>query len=123
MKPREVQWTYHQNTGELTLAGEVVAHGYSGRGEGRNNSEFQFVRNVGPIPAGLWMLGDVGTSKGPLTIRLHPCAGTETKGRSGFLIHGDNAAGDASHGCIILPRYARSRLTASTRAYLIAVVP
>ena len=32
-------------------------------------------------------------------------------GRSGFLIHGDNARGDASEGCIILPRYYRQMIS------------
>lgn len=43
----------------------------------------------------------------PYTFRLVPCLGTETYGRSGFLIHGDNAASDASHGCIIANRDCR----------------
>ncbi len=37
-----------------------------------------------------------------MVIRLVPDAATELFGRSGFLIHGDNASGTASQGCIII---------------------
>jgi hypothetical protein len=48
-------------------------------------------------------------------MRLEPDAGTDTRGRAGFLIHGDNTAMDhtASHGCIILPRATRLTIDAS----------
>ena len=47
---------------------------------------------------------------GPLSIPLLPAAETSTFGRSAFLIHGDNAAGDASEGCIVAPRPLRHLL-------------
>ena len=47
--------------------------------------------------------------------RLTPQSGTNTYGRDGFLIHGDNTAMNhtASHGCIILPRIVRAGIDAS----------
>jgi hypothetical protein len=46
---------------------------------------------------------------------LIPKEGTDTFGRSGFLIHGDSVAmpGTASHGCIILSRDLREQISAS----------
>lgn len=99
---------YSVPTGKLYYYGEFVAQGYAGRLEGRNNVEMQSVRNVGPIPIGNWRVSGWGNSKGPLTARLTPAKETETYGRSGFLIHGDNVKGDASQGCIVLPRAGRA---------------
>ncbi len=50
-------------------------------------------------------------------MRLAPVPGTQTFGRDGFLIHGDNRRHDASQGCIILDRAARDRIgnSADTR--------
>ena len=49
---------------------------------------------------------------GPCVLRLEPSAQTDTRGRSGFLIHGDSKTqpGTASHGCIILPRVVREQV-------------
>lgn len=108
-------WTYAQKTGELQLDGQHVATGYSGAGEGKNNSEMQSVRNVGPIPQGDWMIAGPPVSTpehGPYVLRLTPKDETETFGRSGFLMHGDSksAPGSASHGCVIMPRTVREQV-------------
>lgn len=75
------------------------------------------VENVGPIPKGIYDIGAPNhtTSHGPFVMALSPAAGTDTFGRSGFLIHGDAIAdpGTASHGCIILARDLRDRISAS----------
>jgi hypothetical protein len=112
-------WKYSQSTGKLTSpTGSVVAIGYSGRGTGLNNPAAEMQEGVGPIPRGEWTIGgffdDVG-GKGPIVARLTPAAGTETFGRSGFMVHGDNAEANhtASEGCIILPRATREMLMAS----------
>lgn len=107
-------WIYSQSSGELTRAGELVATGYSGAGIGRNNPAEQAVRNVGPIPRGRYRIGPefVAPIQGPCAMRLSP-EGHDALGRCGFLIHGDNAAHDASTGCIILPPEAREQIAAS----------
>ncbi len=46
-------------------------------------------------------------------MRLTPVPGTQTFGRDGFLIHGDNRRHDASQGCIVLDRTARNRIATS----------
>jgi hypothetical protein len=112
-----VSFTYRQRTGELLRDGELVGVGYSGLddgdgvaepGEGRNDPAAQGVRNVGPIPAGRYVIGPAFThpTKGGLVMGLAPLPGTDTLGRSGFLIHGDSrrAPGTASQGCIVLER-------------------
>ncbi len=104
-------WIYNQSSGELLQDGLCVATGYSGFGSGKNNPSAQALPNIGPIPVGRYIIGPALQTKlfGPLVMRLTPCAGTQTFGRSGFLIHGDSIKqpGTASHGCIILPRTAR----------------
>lgn len=109
---------YEQATGLLLLdLGRGITQryvGYSGHGIGRNNPRLDWAKQSGPIPKGLWTLGRAQAHPrlGPVAIPLWPAPGTDTHGRSGFFIHGDNARNDASQGCIILPRQARDRLVA-----------
>lgn len=94
--------------GVLRATPDIEWPAYAGRGPGRNNSDYQFVRNVGPIPAGQYRITRrVPDHPSPITFRCTPSAGTAQEGRSGFLIHGDNPSGDASEGCIIVSRPAR----------------
>lgn len=111
-------WTYAQDTGELLLNDLIVARGYSGHGEGKNNPAFQHVKQVGPIPRGRWRITGVpffSPATGPYCLRLQPAPGTDTLGRSGFLFHGDSqkSPGNASHGCIIVPRKVREAIWGS----------
>ena len=112
---------YERATGRFFAVGasgarSLLAFGYSGHGEGLNNPAMSHVKNVGPIPAGLWdVLADAAyrsTTLGPMVIPLKPLPTTETYGRSAFRIHGDNQAGDksASEGCIILPKPVRKMI-------------
>jgi hypothetical protein len=100
-------WTYSQSTGRLRHNGVLVGRGYSGHGltaaGGRDNPAMQNVPNQGPIPQGQWRIGPAHRDphKGPVVMRLTP-VGHSTFGRSGFLIHGNNTANNASEGCIIL---------------------
>lgn len=117
-------WTYKQKTGELEVtvtyesnvtSTEVIASGYSGAGRGKNNPDYQSVPDQGPIPQGQWLIcgPPIDTpSHGPYVLHLAPCENTNTFGRSGFLIHGDSKQhpGEASHGCIILPRAIREKV-------------
>lgn len=105
-------WEYVSDTGELFFGGHLFATGYSGYGEGKNNPAKQDTRRVGPIPAGEWeIVGPPYDSPkvGPFVLRLEPVDGTQTFGRSAFLIHGDSLSypGTASRGCIILSRPVR----------------
>jgi hypothetical protein len=108
-------WTYSQSTGTLYLDGVEVGSGYSGAGPGVNNPEMQAVANVGPIPEGTYTIGSAFTHShtGPISMRLEPAGTNEMHGRSGFLVHGDNATHTASEGCIILPRPVREQIAAS----------
>jgi hypothetical protein len=95
-------WTYDQRSGALTGHGRSFAC-YSGHGEARNNPDMEGDVGLGPIPRGRWRMTaieDHPASTGPKTIILVP-VGHDALGRSAFRIHGDNAAHDASHGCIV----------------------
>jgi|SRR6185312_8204516 len=102
----------------LTRNGETVEGGdqcYSGTGPGRNNVEMEDARNVGPIPRGKYRIGPAhdDPERGPCVMALTPMLGTNEFGRSGFLIHGNNAENDASHGCLIAPPMVRDFINAS----------
>src|SRR5580704_5305736 len=109
-----MSWIYSQSTGRLTRDGQFVATGYSGKGAGRNNPAEQAVPDVGPIPQGRYRIGPQfhAPVQGPCAMRLTP-EGHNALGRTGFMIHGDNAAHDASIGCIILPPEIRQEIAAS----------
>ena|ERR1700677_1840985 len=113
-------WTYSQSNGILSHLGIQVGTGYSGHGIGVNNPKLQDVRNVGPIPQGLWIIGEgVDVVKlGPVAIPLTAEDETNTFSRSGFWIHGDEIEhpGEelASDGCIILSRNIRELINSST---------
>jgi hypothetical protein len=102
---------YAISTGELTRDGEPMGTGYSGQPSCRNDPEKCGVRNEGPIPPGLYRIGDpVNTeTHGPYVLPLDPDPDNDMLGRHGFLIHGDSVSrpGTASHGCIIMPRKVR----------------
>lgn len=108
-------WTYEQLTGKIYQNGGVsLATGYSGFRQGKNNPAMQDVPDVGPIPEGEWAISAPQDSPthGPYAMHLTPMLDTNTRGRSAFLIHGDSVVhpGEASMGCIILPKFARQRI-------------
>ncbi len=112
-------WAWSQSAGRLYRDGKPVAVGYSGRNvpggqRGRNNPALEGVRAVGPIPKGRYSIASPRTSTrtGPYVMPLEPI-GHKALGRTAFQIHGDNARGDASSGCIILPRGVREQIWAS----------
>jgi hypothetical protein len=117
-------WIYEQSTGKLWKDGEVVAKGYSGCNDGKNNCDAQEQHNVGPIPVGSYTIGpprDInGGAHGPYVLPLVPASTNEMFGRSGFLIHGDNihTPGTASEGCIIMDRGTRTNIWASGDLHL-----
>ena len=119
-------WLYHQPTGILTAPdGSVAGAGYAGYGDGVNNPADEAIPDVGPIPHGRYSIGPAFTHPvcGPVAMRLEPLPGTDTHGRSGFLMHGDSSAMNhtASHGCIIMARDIRLRVAASAVRVLVVV--
>lgn len=108
-------WTFNSANGNLSFNGELVGAGYSGVREGLNNPAMNNVPDVGPIPSGMWVIGEFFNDpggKGPIVARLTPEPETVTHGRSSFMIHGDNSEANhtASEGCIILQRPYREQI-------------
>jgi hypothetical protein len=110
---------YVQSTGQVWSNGALLGVGYSGFGEGKNNPALERVKGIGPTPLGRYQLEPPGPhpTAGGFVMRLSPLPGTQTFGRSGFLVHGDNVdpdkRGTASHGCIVLARAIREAMWAS----------
>jgi hypothetical protein len=108
-------WIYRQKTGELLHDDQHIAVGYSGFSAGKNDPLAQHLVGIGPIPRGVYWIGEAFESAqhGPHSMRLIPVTGTETFGRMGFLIHGDSieASGSASHGCIVVALKVRERIS------------
>lgn len=122
-------WTYSQSTGEMRGAdGSLLASGYSGKGDGKNNPAMERIPDVGPIPAGLYHINPpIDTIEhGPFVLTLIPNEWNEMFDRGGFLIHGDSVEhpGEASEGCIVLSRPARERIAETIATdNLLQVVP
>lgn len=117
---------YEQKTGRFTSdTGSLFDIGYSGNGAGKNNPEMQHVKNVGVIPKGSYTIGLPYDSPktGPFTLALTPFKSNEMFGRDAFQIHGDDRMnpGNASHGCIILPRKIREQINNCTDKKLYVV--
>ncbi len=114
-----VTWEFNSRSGVITSPANVMlGHGYAGNGKGLNNPKMEDVHNVGPIPRGVYNIGDFFNDpgdKGPTVCHLTPREGTNTFGRSGFMIHGDTPAANhtASEGCIVAPRFIRDAIAAS----------
>lgn len=108
-------WFYRISTGAITHDGLKLGTGYSGHADGRDNPKLLAVAQVGPIPVGNYDVGPAYTHPhlGPVVMNLDPAQGTNTFGRSLFRIHGDNAASDASHGCIVVGPAIRRAIAAS----------
>lgn len=131
-------WLYSQITGELgriikpvpdSGSGlkiyDRVARGYAGRDEHKNNPNSQSIKSKGPLPCGLYYIGQPYNSKtrGPYVLRLDPDPSNNMFGRSAFLIHGDSIKlpGTASNGCIIMWRSVREVVSESRDRELIVV--
>jgi len=108
---------YEQKTGKFWINDSQSYQGYSGKGEGKNNPAMENVKCVGPLPKGLYAIGDPYDSNhtGKFSLPLTPDKNNEMYGRGSFLIHGDSIAnpGTASNGCIILPRMVRMKIDLS----------
>ena len=106
-------WKWDQSAGELSRNGKFIARGYSGANIGKNNPDLESKVATGPIPRGVWKIHAPRNSAnvGPFAMPLTP-VGHKAHGRSAFMIHGDSAKkpGQASKGCIILPRNVREMI-------------
>jgi Protein of unknown function (DUF2778) len=116
-------WIFEQSSGAMfDPAGVIVGNGYSGAGEGKNNSDMESIHNIGPIPQGKYTMGEPVTSHvhGPYAIPLHPDNENKMFGRDAFLCHGDSmvAPGTASEGCIIQPHDVRIKMWESSDHHL-----
>ena len=111
---------YKQSTGELMRDGVAVGVCYSGHGLGLNNPATQFMADLGPIPQGVFTIGEAfhHPVAGPVCMRLTPDDATETHGRAGFMMHGDNCEMDhtASDGCVIAALEFREQVRAARDA-------
>lgn len=120
---------YCISTGELTnLQGGVtskICDGYSGLLECKNKPAAVGIKGRGPLPPGHYQISMPFTSaqSGPVVMNLTPDPGTDTLGRGSFEIHGDSKEhpGQASHGCIILPRWAREKISKMADRELLVV--
>ena len=111
-------WLYEQLTGNLFDGNHnLVGKGYSGADYGKNNPEWQSVKDVGPIPQGDYIIGKPydSESHGPFVLPLTPAPANEMYGRAGFLMHGDSLLdpGHASEGCVIQSRDVREQVATS----------
>ena len=112
---------YVQRTGVITdEGGHVVAIGWAGHDEGRNNPDMQDHMSLGPLPVGKYKFGPWGDHEtvedypahlGPMISSLIQVEG-ETFGRSGFFMHGPGGVNplQSSRGCIEVYRPERNKI-------------
>lgn len=120
-------WRYTISTGAMENGLGQAFVGYSGKGMWRDDPDSVREVGLGPIPPGTYRIGSPRNHPrlGVLSMALTPVPGTDTFGRSGFFIHGDNAAANksASSGCIVLNRLARSYIASGLahRDFLVVI--
>jgi hypothetical protein len=105
---------YEIKTGKLFTDDGLVGVGWAGHSEGKNNPDMQNVRETGPLPVGIYTVGDPINSPrlGPLAFPLTPDPSNKMYGRSGFYLHAPSISHPAmsSDGCIIMVRAVREHL-------------
>ena len=111
-------WQQAQHT-MMDPAGRVLDRtGYSGKGTAKNDPDKQCVVDQGPIPRGTYTVGPAMNHPrlGPVSIPLTPHPINDMCQRFGFFIHGESVSdpGNASDGCIVLPRASREAIHSST---------
>jgi hypothetical protein len=113
-----MSWLFEITTGNYyDPLRRLVTVGYSGGNQGKNpeginNPEMEGEKNIGPLPEGLYHMGEPvnHTHLGPFAIPLTPDPKNDMKGRGGFYIHGDTKEyHHASEGCVILGRPFREK--------------
>lgn len=112
-------WVYHQSSGRLCFPDErvLVATGYAGHGEYKNDPASDHLSDRGPLPKGIYHIESPRDTDahGPYVLPLLPDPSNEMHGRSGFLCHGDSvkSPGTASLGCMIFGLAVRKSIWAS----------
>ncbi len=108
-------WIFAQSSGAMFhrvgTSVRLLALGYSGTGDGKNDPDEQCERDHGPIPRGRYTIEAPTTfNHMSFCLPLRPDPNNEMCGRSGFLIHDGvfyGPTGNSSLGCICLPEPAR----------------
>jgi hypothetical protein len=89
----------------------LIGYGYSGQPSFLNDIHKENLKNIGPLPAGMYTITSVynDPKRGDHACVLTPMPGNNMYDRGGFLIHGDTAteSHDASDGCIVTPLWMR----------------
>lgn len=110
-----MSWLYHQTSGELLQPdGKRMAYGFAGNGTCMNSSEFDGLRNRGPLPRGKykmtqWIESDPKLGLCVIVLEFDPPAPLR-QGRAGFRIHGARSIDrsgimaflQSSDGCICI---------------------
>ncbi len=96
---------YEQSTGKMFHNDKPIGACYAGAVGYKNKTEYEGLKNKGPIPRGKWTIGYTYLKHphlGTYAIALLP-NGHNALGRSGFMIHADSVKnpGGASEGCIV----------------------
>ena len=117
------QCTYYVSSGVFKFPDGSTVQGYSGFNNTRsddvrdlygqyyyNSVDNSDVPDRGSIPCGTYYITGCDNSIGPYTLILSQDGATNTYGRNGFRIHGDNSSHNASRGCIILGKEAREKI-------------
>ena len=135
--------TYSQSTGSITtnsqsfftgnVASTLLGTGYSGIDtnrfnhnpnliQGRNNPDAQGEQFIGPLPRGLYYVGDAYYSEKykDNTMNLTPSPANDMLGRNSFLIHSNNSKHptEASEGCIVAGPDIRQEIAEARYKYL-----
>lgn len=118
---RNLMWLYNITTRQLLRGdGSLCSdQGYSGHGPGLNNPELVSEGFIGPLPPGLYNVGQPYTHPklGPLVMNLIPFDNQMMFGRNEMRIHGDEIANAgkelASDGCLVEPHDAREEMATS----------
>lgn len=136
--PFGLWWVYQQSTGNLyhynEFTGEndgLVGTGYAGHGAGYNNPNYEYVKDTGPIPHGIYDIGRYQNNRSfenpnkvfKDSMRLYPRsqAPPPLRGRPGLLMHHGSPNGTSSRGCIVAPDKVREVIGRSGDKTLVVV--
>jgi hypothetical protein len=125
-KPKINRYTYFHNTGQFKAGDQVIATGFSGTGEAKNDPWSYKEKVTGVIPLGDWKVDRRRTDAktGEPVFDLHLFTGGHVKGRipgENFTIHADNAPNAGESG-IALPRQARDAIQIPTGLFDLALI-
>ncbi len=111
-------WIYKRETGELFHDTALIGVGYSGYPPHTNITADDGLHNLGPLPAGFYIIDNAYTHPhlGPICMNLEPDPTNQMKGRSLFRLHADSIEhpGFASDGCIVMNHTIREQVAASS---------